>query len=133
MQLDAALLCRSAKGESGHLLDLRGVGIDTFTVDAEFPYKTTLPVFVRVTGGADDTADHDLIIRVIDGDGNEQSDTIQPIRLGSPPPMLPDGWPNRAQAVLPLDAVFNEPGAYLLMISLDNGPAISQPLFIQQK
>ena len=68
-----------------------------------------------------------------DGDGNEQSDSVQPIRLGPPPANLPDGWPNRAQAVLPLDATFNEPGAYLLTISVDDGPAISQPVFIQRK
>jgi hypothetical protein len=133
MQIDAALICRSAKGISTNLIDLEGVGIDTFIVDAGFPYKTTLPVFVRVTGSADDTADHDLIIRVMDGDGSEQSNSTQPIRLGPPPPNLPNEWPNRAQAVLPLDASFNEPGAYLLTISVDDGPAISQPLFIQQK
>jgi hypothetical protein len=126
MRLDAFIICKSAVANEG-LIDLTGIGIDTFSFDA-FPGNTQIPVFVRAVG-PHDTREHHLIVQLRDANDQMQSESMIPIMFGTRSADLPDGWEVRTMHVFGLNATFNQPGAFLINVSIDSGEPISQPVF----
>jgi hypothetical protein len=124
MRIDAAIVCQGIAQRDG-LCDLTGVGIDMFFADS-FPAEGTLPLYVRVVGAAD-ASEHHLLLRITDANGDTQCEVMQPITLAPPANQSASGE-TRGHHVVGLNFSVAEPGTYDLLVSVDSGDAISQPL-----
>jgi hypothetical protein len=130
MRIDASIICQDARTRNDGAIDLIGIGVDAFTVNA-FPVSFSLPLFVRVVGEGPATAD--LLVQTHDANGDLQSETLQPLALGTRPAGLPERCPVRGMIGFRLNWTVNEPDAYTVSVSLaGTDPVETHVIFIRQ-
>jgi len=128
VRIDAFVICRETTENADGSIDLHGVGADIFGFRS-FPATFDVRVLVRAVG-AHDSGEHHIIIQVRDADGNQQSESMGPVKMGPRPPYVPDGWEVRVISMTTLKVTANRPGAYLINVSIDGVNPESHPIFV---
>jgi hypothetical protein len=130
MRVDAFIICKAIRTQQ-ELRDLEGVGTDTFIFDS-FPAVFEIPAFVRVMG-SHDTAEHELVIQVVDSQGNRRVEITNPVRFGPLNPSLPEGWDSHAMFSFGIELEVDAPEVFVVGASVGDWPAESQTIFVRQK
>lgn len=131
MRVGAFIVCREVTLQPDGTHSITGVGADIFRFDS-FPAPAVVPIYVVVLGDHE-SADHHLLIQVIDLAGELLTESLQPVRWPTTrPEVLPDGWEMRMATGLRLEVTFPAPGPYLLEASMDGGgQSLTHPIFIE--
>jgi hypothetical protein len=132
VDLDTAFICLGVKRMPMNMVDATGIGFDTLQPnDGRFPYRTVVPLYVRVSGEPGDNVAH-VVIRLTDAEGGTIAETLNEITFHDAP-NIPNDLPILGHEVFELGLTFGSPGAYALRVSLAESREIVIPIFAKAR